>query len=403
MLIITILFINIFSKKISVPINILTNAAKNVERGNYDIDVKLRNNDELKFLAESFNSMSKKIKDVIFELKQSKKELEKIVESIFSGLVVVTKNGKITLCNEKFKNITGKKDIVGRHYIEIIRDPVFRQFLEEAINKNDNLTKEIELYGKIYLCNATRITSTKDVVIVLNDITELKKVEELKKDFLINASHELKTPLTAIKGFIETLEEEEEIKNKEYIEIIKRHTERLINIVNDLIILSGTEQRNVTMDLAETNLVEKVNSVLKLFETRIKEKGLIIKTKFSDTTIDALVDEFKIEQMLINLIDNAVKYTEQGEIEVVITKENNEIKIVIRDTGIGIPNESLGRIFERFYVVDKSRSKKHGGTGLGLSIVKHIVLLHKGKIEVESGIGKGTKFLITLPKNLTQT
>jgi len=234
---------------------------------------------------------------------------------------------------------------------------------------------------------------------VLYDITDLKNLERLKKDFVANISHELRTPLTAIKGFVETLEEEEEIKNVQYLEIIKRHTDRLMNIVNDLLILSELEQTEKALVTEDVNLVSLAENILKVFEHRAKEKGIELKLGAAKDLKTVRADPFKLEQMLINLLDNAIKYTEKGEVLISLSQDDGKSIIEIKDTGIGIPASNLPRIFERFYVVDKSRSKKLGGTGLGLSIVKHIVLLHGGIIDVESSQGIGTKFTIVLPKN----
>ncbi|MCX5810579.1 MAG: ATP-binding protein, partial [Proteobacteria bacterium] len=236
-----------------------------------------------------------------------------------------------------------------------------------------------------------------ETIVLLHDITDFKNLERMKKEFIANISHELRTPLTAIKGFVETLEDEEDVKNKRYLEIIKRHADRLIHIVGDLLLLSENEEKGAELELEEVSLKNIIENVLKIFENRAKEKNININVTIQDTLPFIQADPFKLEQMFINLIDNAIKYTEEGEITISITENNGLIVINVRDTGIGISNEYLPRIFERFYVVDKSRSKRLGGTGLGLSIVKHIVNLHGGTIDVESTPGKGTQFIITLP------
>jgi two-component system phosphate regulon sensor histidine kinase PhoR len=237
------------------------------------------------------------------------------------------------------------------------------------------------------------------MVAVLYNITELKNLERVKKDFIANISHELRTPLTAIKGFVETLEEEEEIRNVQYLEIIKRHTDRLMHIVNDLLLLSELEQPESAFVIENINLASLAENILKVFEQGAREKGIQLKLVARKDLKTIQADPFKLEQMFINLLDNAIKYTEKGEVSVSLGQGDFKSIIEIKDTGIGIPASHLPRIFERFYVVDKSRSKKFGGTGLGLSIVKHIVLLHGGAIDVESSLGIGTKFTITLPMN----
>ncbi|MBC7195598.1 MAG: ATP-binding protein, partial [Caldisericia bacterium] len=243
------------------------------------------------------------------------------------------------------------------------------------------------------------IEKTQEVLYTIFDITSIKKFEEIKRDFVRDASHELKTPLTAIKGFVETIENE--VKNKRYIEIIKRNIDRTINIINDLLTLSKLEEKR-ELEIEEFDFKDVLNSVLKIFEKKINEKGLKVLVNIEGEDTKILGDQFKIEQVLINLIDNAINYTDKGEIKITFYKENNKAIFEIEDSGIGIPKEHIERIFERFYTVDKSRSRKSGGTGLGLSIVKHIILLHKGEIEVKSEVGKGTKFKITIPQKLTE-
>jgi len=221
-------------------------------------------------------------------------------------------------------------------------------------------------------------------------------------------SHELRTPLTAIKGYTETLEEdafENPGDQKHFLRIIKRHTDRLINIVSDLLVLSEVEGRdtlteeNQSDDFEDININEVIKSSLEALKSKAKEKGLKVSFNTSEPVHLITANRFLLEQMFINLIDNAVKYnTDSGEIDIQITIRGNNLRIEISDTGIGIPKDSLPRIFERFYRVDKTRSRKMGGTGLGLSIVKHIVIIHGGKIDVQSEEGMGSKFIITLPR-----
>jgi two-component system phosphate regulon sensor histidine kinase PhoR len=207
----------------------------------------------------------------------------------------------------------------------------------------------------------------------------------------------LRTPLTAIKGFVETLEEDIDDKNRNYLSIIRRNTDRLINIVEDLLVLSQLEEKGAALHLDEIDLTKIIEQIHRIFELKLKEKNLSFTLESKNDIPLITADAFQLEQVFVNIIDNAVKYTERGGIRVILEHRNNQVIIEIEDTGIGIPQEHLSRIFERFYVVDASRSRQLGSTGLGLSIVKHIILLHNGTLEVESTLGKGTKFSITLP------
>jgi two-component system phosphate regulon sensor histidine kinase PhoR len=220
-------------------------------------------------------------------------------------------------------------------------------------------------------------------------------------------SHELRTPLTAIKGYVETLEVgayENHDERSHFLNIIGRHTDRLINIVSDLLLLSDIERKSTPFGeeskatFEEIDFQEIVYSSLEALKSKVEEKGLRVSVDIKENLPKFGGDGFLLGQMFINLIDNAVKYTpEGGTIGVEITYPDSHFRIEVIDTGIGIPKEHLARIFERFYRVDKTRSRKIGGTGLGLSIVKHIVIMHGGEIEVESEVGKGSRFVITLP------
>jgi two-component system phosphate regulon sensor histidine kinase PhoR len=232
---------------------------------------------------------------------------------------------------------------------------------------------------------------------MLHDITHIKKLGQVKKDFVTNVSHELRTPLTAIKGYVETLETEIGPEQKGYVDIIKRNIERLINIVTDLLTLSQVEEKSVALEIEEVDVRTLAEYAFKIFEPRAREKNLSMELRAEPHLPRLKGDPFRLEQLLINLIDNAVKYTERGTITISLRPQNNNVIFEVQDTGTGISQEHLDRIFERFYVVDKSRSRKMGGTGLGLSIVKHIVQLHNGQIQVESSPGKGTKFTVILP------
>ena len=387
----------LLSKSLSKPVDTLASAAKNLAKGEFHTRVYLQTSGELKELETSFNEMAGKMEGLFGSLSRRNEELDTIVSSIQEILIVLDKDGRIKLINESFKKSLGNEDVQDKFYWEVMRCPDFSELIKKVTEERKNHTREIEFRDKNYLCSVTFLSSKEEMVAVFYDITELKNLEQMKKDFVANMSHELRTPLTAIKGFVETLEEEEEIKNVQYLEIIKRHTDRLMNIVNDLLVLSELEQTSRALVIENVNLVSLAENILKVFEQGEKEKGIQLKLVAGKDLKIIQADPFKLEQMFINLLDNAIKYTEKGEVSITLTQIDSKSVIEIQDSGIGIPSSHLPRIFERFYVVDKSRSKKLGGTGLGLSIVKHIVLLHGGTIDVESSLGMGTKFTIVLP------
>lgn len=397
LLAVTIAFL--LSRNLAKPVRALVGAAKNLAKGDFATRVYLPAEGELKSLAENFNEMAARMEGLFGNLSQRNEELDTIISSIQEMLLVLDKDGRIKLANESFLKAIDNREVQGRFYWEVVRSPDFSELIGRVTEEKQNRTMEVRLREKQYFCSVTFIGSKEEMAAVLYDVTEIKRLEQMKKDFVANISHELRTPLTAIKGFVETLEEEEEIKNIHYFEIIKRHTDRLMNIVNDLLVLSELEQTDKTLVLEKVNLASLAENMLKAFEHRAKEKGLSLKLAAGEGLVPIQADPFKLEQMFINLLDNAIKYTETGEVRVTLTRKDTASVIEIQDTGIGISGTHLPRLFERFYVVDKSRSKKLGGTGLGLSIVKHIVLLHGGTIDVQSFPGKGTTFTIVLPNS----
>ena len=384
-----------FSKNLSHPLKKLALASKKLADGDFSARVSFKRDDEIGELADSFNKMCEELKYLFDTLTLEQKELNSIISSLEEGLLVLDKNGRIILFNENFKRFV-QINPEGKFWWEVLRNPKIPQLIEKAKEEKRISSQELELNEKVFLTSFVFMTSKEEMIIVLHDITEFKKLEKIKKDFVINVSHELRTPLTAIKGYVETLEEEVKGSAKHYLEIIKKHTERLINIVGDLLLLSELEEKELFQIKEKVNLEEIVKDIFKIFTQKAKEKSLELNLVCEGRCV-IKGDPFKLEQMFINLIDNAIKYTEKGEVSVLLKRTDKKIIVKVKDTGIGIPKEHLDRIFERFYVVDKSRSKKLGGTGLGLSIVKHIVLLHNGKIDVKSTPGKGTEFIITFP------
>ena len=392
----------IFSKSLSKPIKELNAAARKIARGDFNVKVFLRTKDPLKELADSFNYMAAQIKTLFAKTSQQKEELNNIFASIKEGLCVLDRKGKIMVVNDSFKKIVKNDSIEGRLYWEVLRDLKFDELIKTVSDEERNIVEEIELEDKVYMCSAT-FCCKEEIVVTMHDITRIKNLENTKRDFVTNVSHELRTPLTAIKGFVETLEDETDKKDKNYLDIIKRNTDRVINIVDDLLLLSKLEDKGTVLELEEVDLKDLIENVLKIFNQRLKEKDLNLEFKTDGDHLTINADSFKLEQVFINLIDNAIKYTERGGIKMSLGRQGNSVVAEIQDTGICIPKEHLSRIFERFYVVDKSRSRRLGGTGLGLSIVKHIVNLHKGKINVENIPGRGTRFIVTLPVNTSTT
>ena len=379
------------------PIKDLIGGARQVASGDFNARVYPRTNDELKDLAESFNGMTDEIKRLFEDLTGRNEELESILSSIQEGLVVLDRQDKIILANQSFERIVRNDVVEGKYYWEAARSSRFVDLVKRTREAKHSLQEEFELNEKDYLCSTSYLPSSESIIITVHDLSEVRRLEKVKRDLVLNVSHELRTPLTAIKGFVETLECEAQEKDRYYLGIIKRNTDRLIKIVEDLLFLAELEDKGIVIQAERVDLRTLAENIIKIFELRAKEKKLTLGL-FAEPELPSITaDPFALEQMLINLIDNAVKYTDNGAVRISLKRKFDDILVEVEDTGIGIPAEHLDRIFERFYVADKSRSRKLGGTGLGLAIVKHIVLAHQGRISVQSEPGKGTIFSIILP------
>lgn len=381
-------------------LNEVANTARRIASGDLDTRIKPEYDKEINSLASAINYMLDRIKTYIDTLIDQNTELNNAFSAMEDGLVVLDADGRIVIANIGFKRYTQAVSPEKRFYWEVVRSIELDELVNEIIENKTTESKELMINDRTLLCKGIYLRFRNEVVLTFNDITEIKNIEKIKRDFVSNISHELRTPLTSIKGYAETLAETVNDEGKRYLDIISRNTERLINIVQDLLLLSELEEVK-SLNIEELDLKALLENVMKIFDQRAKDKGLKINISIEDNLPIIEADAFKLEQVLINILDNAVKYTEKGEISISLKKGTDNVIIEIKDTGIGIPQKDLVRIFERFYVVDKSRSRKMGGTGLGLSIVKHIVLLHNGEINVESTYGVETKLIITLP--ITQT
>jgi two-component system phosphate regulon sensor histidine kinase PhoR len=282
-------------------------------------------------------------------------------------------------------------------YWEIIRSGALQDLIGRARTEKKSLDAEVRIAGKHVLAAASYLPRQEGIALVLHDLTDLRRVEEIKRDFISNVSHELRTPLSAIAGAVEIIENGGGKNAPAAFDILRRHVVRMRSIVDDLLKLGELESPGVRLDLGEIDAAALARRAVDLQASRAREKGLDLRLEAAPGLPLLRADAFHIEQMLINLVDNAVKYTEKGGVAVNLRAEEGMMVIEVGDTGPGIPEEDRERIFERFYRVDKSRSRLLGGTGLGLSIVKHVVQLHGGKIDVRSEEGKGTTFTVRLP------
>jgi len=400
--ILVLLFSVFLSSYFTKPIEKLINSIKKLSNLELNKKTSFSTTDEFSFLEGSFNEMVEKIGILLSDISFQRDKLKNIFNSLQEAVVLINKEGKIVLYNKSFEKLCKITPIEDKLYCEVMLSYKFDEIIKKAFSEKKNLTEELNIEEKTYLVSCSNV-SEEELIVLLYDITSYKQLQKVKKEFVSDIVHELKTPLTSIKGFLETLYEEiNEPQQKRFVEIAIFNTNRLINIVNDLVTLSYLEKLEEEKNFSEikfedVNINAVLNDIKDLFETKAKQKNLdfIIDVKTELKPIKA--DRFKIEQVVANLVDNAIRYTEKGYVKIKVEQDQFETKIIVEDTGIGIPKEYHERIFERFFVVDKARSKKTGGTGLGLAIVKHIVNLHRGKIFVESSPNSGSKFIVILP------
>lgn len=346
---------------------------------------------------------------IIKKLEKQNITASAILKSMVEGVIILDKDARIISCNTTVKQIFNieKEEIIGKFFLEVVPNNDILELVSNVLEKKQYVSIEIDInwpLKKIFHINASPIIDNQKIsgcFLVMHDITEIRKLETMRKDFVANVSHELKTPLTSIKGYIETLLDgaiEDKANSREFLKIIQEHSERLDSLISDLLELSSLESKEIKLNKQKIGLKYLVDSILLGFKAQIKNVDIRVEDNL-ENDFEISLDKERIQQVFINLIDNAIKFNrENGFIKIYNETKNDKIKIVIEDSGIGIPAKDIPRIFERFYRVDKARSRDLGGTGLGLSIVKHIIELHGGSVGVESTEGLGSKFYFYLPK-----
>lgn len=391
-------FIYIITSRLIRPIDDLITVASRIQNEDLSARLLLPPSKEYELLYNTINNTLAKIQSLINSNKERTEEILSIISSIQEALIIVDKELKVIIANDEFAQLSGLKtsEIINKRLYEVIKNSDINEVIKKTFELRERQNSEIEYNSQSYYISSSYNETNDTVIVLLYNNTEIKRMQSFKKDLISNVSHELKTPLTAINGFIETLNDEiSDNTHRRYLEIIKKHTIRMINIVNDLLTLSSLEN-GLPLEKSECNINNVISDILPLFKKPAKNKGLTIEFTSQDIPT-ILCDRIMIEQALINLIDNAIKYTDRGYVRISTASDEAHIIISVEDSGIGIPPQDIDRIFERFYVVNKSRTRSIGGTGLGLSIVKHIIERHNGKIEVKSEINKGSTFKILLP------
>ncbi|ARK31695.1 two-component system histidine kinase PnpS [Halalkalibacter krulwichiae] len=393
------------------PIEDATVVANELAEGNFKARTQEGKRDEIGQLSRSINILAYNLGQLTKRHEAQKERMQTLIENMGSGLILINTKGDITLINRTCRSIFQEDtDLwINQLYHDVIKHKEVIRIVQTILMTEEKQRKQIhfpvnlevrhfEVYGAPVMSNRGKL---KGIVIVLHDITELKKLEQVRTDFVANVSHELKTPVTSIKGFTETLLDgamNSEPLRENFLNIIAKESERLQALIEELLELSRIEQSYFKLHWQNTDLNNILLEVYDLLKEKAAKKNISLKLeREGDTRLEG--DPSRLKQIVINLVNNAIMYTSDGGHVSVVLKENGEsVELAVIDTGVGIKESELPRIFERFYRVDRARSRNSGGTGLGLAIVKHLVEAHSGQINVESEMDKGTTFLLKFKK-----
>ena len=398
--------------RVTRPVVEMEDVARQMSEGNFRVRASVRSPDEIGTLGRSLNVMAGRLREKIDDLEREQAKATAILDAMVEGVIATDGHDHIILLNERARGIfgLGQTRVERRPLLEVIRNVDLHGLLSESRAAADGevVSREIKLPdppARVLQVHAVPLCFTGDepgVVIILHDITELRRLEQVRTEFVANVSHELRTPLTAIQGYLETLLDgalEEPQHARKFLEIVFRHTERLGRLTDDLTDLSNIELGRISLRIEPTDLTEVTESALAIIQPRAGSGRVTVKANLPADMPEVLADRDRLAQILINLVDNAVKYTPAGGHVWVEAQRlsSGMVEVAVRDTGVGVPKADLPRLTERFYRVDKARSRELGGTGLGLAIVKHLVLAHGGDLGIESELWKGTTVRFTLP------
>lgn len=392
------------------PIEEITRVARNITQRQYESRVRIKAKDEIGQLAGAINFMASSLEQQMYEISENQQRLSGVLTNMTSGVIFISEQRRIMLVNPAVEKLLGTPghEIVGKLHIEAGKSFGLSQYIDRCLDKSEKFRQEVHIYypqERVLDVNFAPYINFKGeargVVVVLHDITEIRRLEKMRSDFVANVSHELRTPITSIKGFTETLlegamQDEETCRN--FLQIISDESERLYRMIRDILDLSKIEQKRIPLQVSRIHLQDMISSAVAIMNDQAQRKELTITLPLPQPEIYLMTDRDCLQQIILNLLTNAIAYTpEGGAITIRTEKEDQIVKIQVIDTGIGIPEKDLTRIFERFYRVDKARSRDSGGTGLGLAIVKHLVDNLHGHIRVDSVEGKGTTFTVTIP------
>ncbi len=402
---IAILFTSLWlDRKLFEPLSRLIAGAQGLALGRVT-RVAVPDEDELAALALALNRLAATAEEQFAAVSKERDRLQEILASMSEGVLVVDAEARALMINPAFYRLFGLEgDFTGRPVLEIIRHPGLARLVEDTLRLGEPQSGQIELTSPerrtLLLASAALSGGERGAVVATRDTTALTRVADMRRDFVANVSHELKTPLAAIRGYAETLRDgalEEPATARRFTERILNQCQRLQALLDDLLTLSRLEGVIPALELEPVDLNAAVRRAVELLAAAAREKQ--VEVEIEETPLPPLLgDADGMERLLVNLLDNAIKYNRpDGKVRVGLSRSDGEAVLEVSDTGIGIPPESIPRIFERFYRVDKGRAREEGGTGLGLAIVKHVAQAHGGQVEVESRLGRGSTFRVRLP------
>lgn len=404
----------IISRRISAPLERMITGVERFARGELDFRVSASSSNELRKLTDALNQMASQINEKIRTIDRQKSENQAVLQSMAEGIIAVDYNEKILILNKAANQLLNlnSKSAPGVHVKDVIKNNNLLKIITRTLH-SDKMVEDEFVYknsGSRYLqVHGTKLHNedgiTKGALLVLNDVTRMRQLEEVRRDFVANVSHEIRTPLTSIKGFVETLYDgaiQEPETAKRFLNIIRKQSNRLNSIIEDLLSLASLEgdEAQSTISFDNKKVRKVIKGAIQVCQPTAKSKNIAIEVDCPDN-LRWRMNAPLVEQALVNLIENSIKYSpENTTVRIYCEEKSDEFVFNVRDQGIGIDKEHLSRIFERFYRVDKARSRKMGGTGLGLAIVKHIANVHSGHVEVDSKAGKGSVFSIHIPRNI---
>jgi two-component system phosphate regulon sensor histidine kinase PhoR len=407
-----ILFSNIVAKRISSAVDELTETARRMASGDLSVRTRPEESGELAELGHALDRLAGSLAATLGELRAERDRQARILETMQEGVVVLDRDGRIVMVNPALRAmLLLGADAVGKLLIETVRHAQLEDLLEIAREEGEEVHRpaEIELPGLkprrmlVHASQLPRAPEDEGLLVVFVDVTELRRLESLRRDFVANASHELRTPIAAVRSATETLRSgalDDPMAAIRFVDIIDRNAQRLQSLLEDMLELSKLESNEFKLKRDRVELGRVVPIVLALFRERAEKKGVRLGAELPPKQTAVEGDARALEHVLSNLVDNAVKYCPAGtKVTVSAAEEDDRVKLVVSDSGPGIASEHLPRVFERFYRVDAGRSRDVGGTGLGLSIVKHMVEAMRGRVAVESEVGRGSTFTVSLPRS----